>query len=57
MCIRDRKDIVFAVAGAAILLYLKINPIFAVLTAAVSGIIYGLVERSRVNQRIGKTDH
>lgn len=55
--IKNRKDIVFAVAGAALLLFLKINPIFAVLTAAVSGIIYGLVERSRVNQRIGKTDH
>ncbi len=54
--IKNRKDIVFAVAGAVFLLFLNINPIFAVLIAAISGIIYGLLERSRVNQRITKTD-
>ncbi len=53
--IKNRKDIVFAVAGAALLLFLKINPIFAVLISAISGIIYGLAKRSRVDQEITKT--
>lgn len=44
--IRNSKDIVFAVLGAALLLFVKINPVFAVLIAATGGVIYGAVERS-----------
>jgi len=47
--IKSRKDIVFAVLGAALLLFVKINPVFAVLIAATGGVIYGAVERSGLN--------
>lgn len=44
--ISNRKDIVFAAVGAVLLLFFKVNPIFAVLTAAVGGVAYGLTQRS-----------
>lgn len=45
--ISDKKDLVLAALGAALLLFLDVNPIFVVILAAVSGIIFGSVQSSK----------
>ncbi|HOQ02661.1 MAG TPA: chromate transporter [Bacillota bacterium] len=45
--ISDKKDLVLAASGAALLLFLDVNPIFVVILAAVAGIIFGSVQSSK----------
>lgn len=45
--ISDKKDLVLAASGAALLLFLDVNPIFVVIFAAVAGIIFGSVQSSK----------
>ena len=53
--ITGARDIAFAAVGAGLLLFLDINPIFVVLLAAISGVVYGSIEHSRSAARYDDT--
>jgi chromate transporter len=55
--ISNARDIVFAAIGSGLLIFLDINPIFVVLLAAISGMLYGTFEHSRSTASSNATEN
>ena len=55
--IGNARDIVFAAIGSGLLIFLDINPIFVVLLAAISGMLYGAFEHSRSTTSSNATEN
>ncbi len=51
--VRSRRDVVFALVGAGLVFFLKLNPIYVVLLAGLAGVLSGRISRMT---RKGRTD-